>query len=107
MGGLLASNGYLEKVTFVFVQVLSLTKLFVKHLKLSIADEKNVQNESQDEDESMSSDGEEEKREGVKDSLYRFVGHQSKVCIRKGLGIVKQIYDRYSNMKQFIEEYSM
>ena len=54
----------------------------------------------------MSSDGDEEKKEGVKDSLYRFVGHQSKVCIRKGLGIVKQIYDRYSNMKLFIEEYS-
>ena len=87
--------------------MLSLTKLFVKHLKLSIADEQNVQNESQDEDESMSSpEGEEEKKEEVKDSLYRFVGHQSKVCIRKGLGIVKQIYDRYSNMKMFIEEYS-
>jgi hypothetical protein len=42
MGGLLAANGYLERVTFVFTQVLSLTKLFVKHLKLSIADEKRA-----------------------------------------------------------------
>ena len=49
MGGLLARNGYLEKVTFVFVQVLSLTKLFIRHLKLSIADEKNVNEESEDE----------------------------------------------------------
>jgi hypothetical protein len=50
MGGLLARNGYLEKVTFVFVQVLSLTKLFIRYLKLSIADEKNVKEESEDDD---------------------------------------------------------
>jgi hypothetical protein len=105
MGGLLARNGYLEKVTFVFVQVLSLTKLFIRHLKLSIADEKNVKEESED-DEAMSDEGEEEKKDEVKDSLYRFVGHQSKTCIRKGLGIVKQIYDRYSSMPSFIRDYS-
>lgn len=48
----------------------------------------------------------EEAKGDVKDALYRFVGHQSKVCIRKGLGIVKQVYERYSNMPAFIEEYS-
>lgn len=42
----------------------------------------------------------------VKDSLYRFVGHQSKVCIRKGLAIVKQIYERYSALPEFIKDYS-
>jgi len=104
MGGLLARNGYLEKVTFVFVQILSLTKLFIRHLKLSIADEKNVKADGSD-DEAMS-DEEEEQKENVKDSLYRFVGHQSKVCIRKGLAIVKQIYDRYSAMPSFIQDYS-
>jgi hypothetical protein len=49
MGGLLARNGYLEKVTFVFIQVLSLTKLFIKHLKLTIADEQKL-HENSDQD---------------------------------------------------------
>jgi hypothetical protein len=60
MGGLLARNGYLEKVTFVFVQILSLTKLFIRHLKLSIADEKNVKADGSD-DEAMSDEEEEQK----------------------------------------------
>ena len=37
-----------------------------------------------------------------KDTLYRFVGHQSKVCIRKGLAIVKQLFDRYSLNEAYI-----
>ena len=37
-----------------------------------------------------------------KDTLYRFVGHQSKVCIRKGLGIVKQLFDRYSHNQAYV-----
>lgn len=38
MGSLLIGNGYLDRVAVVFVQVLSLTKRFIKHLKLSIAE---------------------------------------------------------------------
>ena len=84
MGGLLGRNGYLDKVTFVFVQILSLTKLFIRHLKLSIADEKIVKDDISDSEMS-----DEDAKHEVKDSLYRFVGHQSKVCMRKGLAIVK------------------
>ncbi len=51
MGRLLATNGFLERVVFVFVQILSLSKLFVNHLKLSIADEKNLQDDSMAEEE--------------------------------------------------------
>ena len=42
----------------------------------------------------------------VKDTLYRFVGHQSKVCLRKGLAIVKQCYDKYGHLPAFVEHYS-
>lgn len=41
-----------------------------------------------------------------KDTLYRFVGHQSKVCLRKGLGIVKQLYDKYGHLPDYVESYS-
>ena len=38
MGSLLIGNGFLERVTRVFIQILSLTKAFIRHLKLSIAE---------------------------------------------------------------------
>lgn len=38
MGTVLALNGYLERLTFVFIQVLYLAKTFIKHLKLSIVE---------------------------------------------------------------------
>lgn len=105
MGGLLARNGYLEKIMIVFVQVLSLTKIFIKHLKLSIAEDKNeeIKEESSSDVEMESED---EEIVNVKQSLYRFVGHQSKACMRKGLGIIKQIYNRYSNIEVFIRDFS-
>jgi len=42
----------------------------------------------------------------VKDSLYKFVGTQSKGCMRKGLGIVKQLYDKYSSVPSFLTLFS-
>ena len=108
MGSLLVSNGYLQRITMVFVQILSLTKRFIKHLKLSIAEDKLTPGSAI----KLDSDNEEvemPKTEGgveVKDALYRFVGHQSKVCMRKGLAIVKQLYEKYSNVPAYITDFS-
>jgi hypothetical protein len=62
MGGLLARNGYLEKIATVFVQVLSLAKAFIKHLKLSIADDKN----DKDSESELEMQGDEDKKLDVK-----------------------------------------
>lgn len=85
MGTVLALNGYLDRLTFIFIQVLYLSKAFIKHLKLSIVETEMKVNEESSEDEEMK----QEEQGDVKDALYRFVGHQSKVCMRKGLAIVK------------------
>jgi len=42
----------------------------------------------------------------AKDTLYRFVGHQSKMCLRKGLAIVKQLYSKFSHLPTYIESLS-
>ena len=102
MGAILAQTGFLERLTFILIQMLYLTKMFIKHLKLSLvenADDKHNES-SGEEDEEMKTE------ENNKDTLYRFVGHQSKVCIRKGLGIVKQLFDRYSANEVYIKDYS-
>jgi len=65
-----------------------LTKMFIKQLKLSLVEDK---------DDAFDKILEEKEPDVVKDSLYRFVGHQSKVCIRKSLGIVKQLYAKFSD----------
>jgi hypothetical protein len=38
----------------------------------------------------------------TKDTLYRFVGHQSKACLRKGLGLIKQLYTKYANLPAYL-----
>ncbi len=43
MGNVLSANQYLEKITNVFIQVLSMSKLFIKHLKLSLVEENEQQ----------------------------------------------------------------
>lgn len=99
MGTVLALNGYLERLSFVFIQILYLSKTFIKHLKLSIVEEAEIKaNEESSDDEEMKI----EEKGDFKDALYRFVGHQSKVCMRKGLAIVKQLFDRYSNSHIYI-----
>ena len=68
----------------------------------SLFEDKALMQDSSSEDEEM----EEVNPVSQKDSLYRFVGHQSKVCMRKGLAIVKQLYEKYSNIPAYIESYS-
>lgn len=94
LGSLLTGNGYLQKVTKVFINILTLAKMFMSHLKMSIAEEAKVDAI------------EEEFKHDSKDALYRFVGHQSKVCMRKGLAIVKQLYDKYSHIPAYMREFS-
>ena len=38
LGSILAQTGYVDPLTFILIQVLYLTKLFIKHLKLSIVE---------------------------------------------------------------------
>jgi hypothetical protein len=71
--------------------------MFIKHLKLSLVENAGQKDKGDDSSSSDEAEDVEMKNDdNFKDTLYRFVGHQSKVCIRKGLGIVKQLFDRYS-----------
>lgn len=44
--------------------------------------------------------------DNTKDTLYRYVGRQSKMCMRKGLSIVNQFYSKFSHHKEFIQTFS-
>jgi len=92
---------------------LSLAKRFIRHLKLTIAEDRKLPETlfEGSEEEAESSSGEEDVEMAddtadAKDTLYRFVGHQSKACLRKGLSIVKQLYSKFSHLPTYIESLS-
>ncbi|TNV87999.1 hypothetical protein FGO68_gene14880 [Halteria grandinella] len=121
MGSQLVTNGYLNRLAAIFTEILFLTKVFTKHLKLSLAEQKSVFDEpliketeevkSEVEDSDIDSDEEMPEAEdtavvSTKDALYRFVGHQSKMCLKKGLSLIKQLYSKYSNLPSFLTSFT-
>ncbi|CDW84473.1 small subunit processome component 20 homolog [Stylonychia lemnae] len=99
LGGLLSN--FLPLLTKVLVAIMTLTKMFIKQLKLSLVEEKEDQISLQVTGQSyQAQDG------NQKDSLYRFVGHQSKASMRKALGIAIQLYSKFNYDEQFVKVFS-
>ena len=86
LGSLLSCNDYLIKLAQILVLVLNLAKRFTGNLK-----------ESEE-------DG--EAKETGESQLYKFVGKQSKMCMRKGLKIVRELFAKFSHHPAFIVELS-
>ena len=88
LGTLLANHNYLSKLSHVLVNMLSLSKQFSGHLR----------------DQADEGDEDDDKEAGT--SMNRFVGKQSKMCLRKGLKIAKQLYRRFSYDADFLDDFS-
>ena len=84
LGTLLAEQDYLGRLARVLTMMLSLAKQFSGHLK-----ELDTADAAQD----TNNDG---------STLNRFVGKQSKACLRKGLKISKQLFRRFSYNQGFV-----
>lgn len=54
----------------------------------------------------MPSDHENNHQINVKDSLHRFVGALSKTTMKKSLATIKQIYNKYADLPDFITDFS-
>lgn len=78
--------------------VIKLTKMFTKQFRDAQAEEADGgQQESESEDDDA---GEGEER------VHRNAAKQAKTCLRKSLGLVKDIYRKFSQHKDFIQEFS-
>ena len=86
LGSLLSCNDYLIKLAQILVLVLSLAKRFTGNLK----------------------EGEEDgdAKDAGESQLYKFVGKQSKMCMRKGLKTVRELFAKFSHHPAFITDLS-
>jgi len=95
MGTLMIS--FMPKLTKVLIKgVLSLSKLFQRHLKAA-----------KQEDAEMESDNESEKTEDQGQEVYKNANRQVKSCLRKGLGLIKDIFKKFHLYHEFMEEFSL
>ena len=90
LGTLMSHQDFLGKLSRVLILMLNLSKQFSGHLK----DQKETEGETVNDvvDTGM--------------NLYRFVGKQSKNCLRKGLKIVKLLTRRFSYDRSFTEKFT-
>lgn len=74
-------------------------------MKLSIVTTNKDKNDEEVMSDSDSENNDNEnvyKEESNKDMLYRFVGAQSKMCMRKSLGVAIQMYSKFNFDSEFI-----
>ena len=87
----------LPKMANVLVKgVVKLSKLFIKSLKNAKLEEAEASENEEEED---------EEKEG--EHLHRNAGNQAKSCLRKALGLIKDIYRKFSYEKEFIQDFSI
>jgi len=90
LGTLLSCNDFLSKLSTTLVLILSQAKHFLGHLK-----------EEQEEKEERENDAEPKAADGQEGALYRYVGRQCKIAVRKGLKIIKQLYSKFGHLQQY------
>lgn len=88
LGTLLSTHDFLNKLSRVLTMMLSLSKRFNGHMKEEVTA------------------GEVDKKEKNSGELYRYVGKQSKMCLRKGLRISKQLFQRFAYNAAFTHSFS-
>lgn len=71
MGNVINQNQILDKITKVFLSIMQLTKQFLAQMKLTLADEA-VKEDEETKNEDITNTANDI---GVKETLYRFVGH--------------------------------
>ena len=91
MGILLTRDDYLNKLGQVLILILNVAKRFIGNMK-----------DAEDEEEKQAN----EEVLGKSNKIFRFVGKQSKACLRNGLKIVKQLYAKFNYAEEFAQPFS-
>lgn len=91
--------GHLPILAKIIVEgAVRLAKMFMKQVKSAQADDAE---EGLKDEEAEDSDASEEGEQ-----LHKNASKQAKDCLRKGMGLIKDIYRRFSQHKDFIQEFS-
>ena len=78
--------------------VIRLAKMFMKQVKSVQADDAKKECQDQQSEDSDSSQED--------DQLHKNASKQAKDCLRKGMGLIRDIYKRFSQHEDFIQEFS-
>ena len=90
---------YLPVLAKIIVEgVIKLTKMFTKQLKDAQADGADEGHEESESEDDEAGDGDER--------VHRNAARQAKTCLRKSMGLIKDIYRKFSQHTDFIQEFS-